>query len=122
MVIPLALDRHGNLGIREEMNAIAMLTELFINRKEIRSVFLTTPFPLAPEKHGIYAEADRRYGEYLRKLKREKGLRFIELDAILRKNYEWSPDAYSVNGEKTALPYGLVEDSVEILASEIEGK
>ena len=122
MVIPLALDRHGNLGIREEMNAIAMLTELFINRKEIRSVFLTTPFPLAPEKHGIYAEADRRYGEYLRKLKREKGLRFIELDAILRKNYEWSPDAYSVNGEKTAFPYGLVEDSVEILASEIEGK
>ena len=122
LLIPLALDRHGNLGIREEMNVIAMLAELFINRKEIRSVFLATPFPLAPEVHDTYAEADRRYGEYLRKLKRQKGLRFIELDALLRKNFDWTSDAYTVNGEKTRLPYGLAEDSVEILASEIEGK
>ena len=122
LLIPLALDRHGILGLREEMNAIAMLTEVFINRKEIRSVFLSTPFPLAPETHRIYDEADQRYGESLRKLKRQKGLRFIELDALLRKNSGWTPEAYSVNGEKTRLPYALTEDSVDILASEIEGK
>ena len=122
LLIPLALDRHGNLGIREEMNAIAMLAEVFINRKGIRSVFLSTPFPLAPDLHADYAEADRRYGEYLRKLRREKGLRLIELDALLRKSGEWTSDAYSVNGEKTGLPYGLTDASVEILSSEIEGK
>lgn len=121
-LIPLALDRHGTLGVREERNAIAMLLELFLNRKEIRTVFLSTPFPLAPRTYSLYEEMDRHFGENLRKLKREKGLRFLELDAILRRNPAWTEEAYTVRGEKTALPHGLVEDAVEILASEIEGK
>ena len=106
----------------EERNAIAMLLELFLNRKEIRTVFLSTPFPLAPRTYSLYEEMDRHFGENLRKLKREKGLRFLELDAILRRNPAWTEEAYTVRGEKTALPHGLVEDAVEILASEIEGK
>lgn len=122
LLIPLALNRHGTLGMREEMNVIAMIAELFINQKNIRSVFLSTPFPLSPKNYEIYAETDRVFGGNLRKLKREKGLRFIELDALLRKNPAWTAEAYFTNGEKTKLPYGLTEDSVEIIASEIEGK
>jgi len=122
LLIPLGANRHGTLGMREEINAAALVAELLLNRKPIRSIILATPFPVSPEDENLYSTEEQLLSENLRKLRREKGVRVLELNAILKKGSGWNNDSYRENGEKSLLPIALAGDSAELIASEITRK
>ena len=122
ILIPPGTVRHGIIGPDAEFYAAAMITELLLNKESIHSVFLSSPFPFAPDEENSLGKGEESFCENLRKLRREKGVRFLELNTILKKHSLWTRESYQLNGIGSPFPLGLARYSAEVIASEIVRK
>lgn len=121
ILIPPNSDKHGILGFREELNMLSLLLEQLSGAKKMRTVILTTPFPQSPRQFRE-SGTESALHESLRKLKRERGISFLELNAVLRKNPEWSDAAYLSNGRELPLPPALISAAAALISTEFERK
>ncbi len=121
ILIPPNSDKHGILGFREELNMLSLLLEQLSGAKKMRTVILTTPFPQSPRQFRE-SGTESALHESLRKLKRERGISFLELNAVLRKNPEWSDAAYLSNGCELPLPPALISAAAALISTEFERK
>lgn len=121
ILIPPNSDKHGILGFREELNMLSLLLEQLSGAKKMRTVILTTPFPQSPRQFRE-SGTESALHESLRKLKRERGISFLELNAVLRKNPEWSDAAYLSNGCELPLPPTLISAAAALISTEFERK
>lgn len=121
ILIPPNSDKHGILGFREELNMLSLLLEQLSGAKKMRTVILTTPFPQSPRQFRE-SGTESALHESLRKLKRERGISFLELNAVLRKNPEWSDAAYLSNGCELPLPPALISAAATLISTEFERK
>ncbi len=115
LLIPLSAARRGTLGEREELNVLGFLLELLLKKEKIHRITLTSPLPLAPEQYPQYENAENRFIENLRKLRREKGVEFIELETALRKSKNWTGEAYRKNAVLDTRPVNQTAEAVSIL-------
>ena len=122
ILIPPGTVRHGIIGPDAEFHAVAMITELLLNKESIHSVILASPFPFSPDEEKSLGKDEDAFCENLRKLRREKGIRFLELNAILRKHPLRTPESYQQNGIFSPFPLGLARYSAEVIVSEIVRK
>lgn len=122
ILIPPSSNRHGILGVREELNMLSLLLEQLSYAKNIRTIVLSTPFPLSPSQFRELGRGELYLHESLRRLRRERGIGFLELNAILRKNPVWTDDAYRDKGEKMIQPPALLPPAVSLIGAEFERK
>ena len=122
ILIPPESGRHGILGFREEMNMISLLLEHLSYTASIRTIVLSTPLPPSPRIYRELEEKEKQLHESLRKLRRERGISFLELNAILRKNPFWTDEAYRKNGEEIAFPDSLAAAAASLIEAEFERK
>lgn len=80
------------LGAREDLNTLSLILELIAAKDSIRRIVLSTPFPDLTETDVRSEEAER--DEALRRLRRERGTGFLELNALLLRG-ENVPEAFS---------------------------
>ena len=100
---------------------LSLLLEQLSGAKKMRTVILTTPFPQSPRQFRE-SGTESALHESLRKLKRERGISFLELNAVLRKNPEWSDAAYLSNGCELPLPPALISAAAALISTEFERK
>ncbi len=122
IMIPPSSVRHGILGSREELNMLSLLLELLSINKNIRNIVLSTPFPLSPFELLEQGRGEQEFHESLRRLSRERGTGFLELNAFLRKNQIWKDDNYIVNGIKKLHSPALLPQTVKLISAEFERK
>ncbi len=120
ILIPPGPDRYGILGRREELNMLSLLLEQLSGAGKMRTIILSTPFPQRPRQFRNSGEPELH--ESLRKLKRERGISFLELNAVLRKSPEWSDDAYLSNGQELPQPPALISAAAALISAEFERK
>ena len=80
-------------GAREDLNTLSLVLELAAAKNSIRRIVLSTPFPDLREADVRSGGAER--DEALRRLRRERGTGFLELNALLRRGKN-EPEAFSV--------------------------
>ena len=122
LVIPPSSARQGILGFREEMNMISLLLERLSLSGKIRTIVLSTPLPLSPRRYGMLEEKEQKLHKSLRELRRERGISFLELNAILRQDPAWTEENYRKNGEEIALPDSLAAAAASLIEAEFERK
>ena len=122
ILIPPSSARQGILGFREEMNMISLLLERLSLSGKIRTIVLSTPLPLSPRRHGMLEEKELKLHKFLRELRRERGISFLELNALLRRNPLWKEENYRENGEEIALPDSLAAAAASLIKAEFERK
>lgn len=122
ILIPPGTNRHGTAGQDTELYAAALISELLLNCDPIRSVFLATPLPLSPDDAASQGADEETFCENLRKLRREKGFRILELNSLLKKDPRWTAGSYRSGGIGSPFPLGLARRSAELIVSEIAGK
>ena len=101
---------------------ISLLLERLSLSGKIRTIVLSTPLPLSPRRYGMLEEKEQKLHKSLRELRRERGISFLELNAILRQDPAWTEENYRKNGEEIALPDSLAAAAASLIEADFERK
>lgn len=77
LILPLPLSKRGVISERDELYAVALLTEAARLKTSVKEVRLASPFPAGDSEKEVIDE-ENSFTENLRRIRREYGLRMLE--------------------------------------------
>lgn len=83
LLLPLPLSKRGVISERDELYAVALLIEAARLKSSVKEVRLASPFPAGDAEKEVIDE-ENAFTENLRRIRREYGLRMIELGDTLK--------------------------------------